>query len=83
VADDTLNALPFSLRLTLLSGSLSASLALLKTYFFSRAFALGALLSGLYRERRYINLEIRYDTILWTIQGQGLSGQPVRDGMDT
>jgi len=27
-------------------------------------FALGALLSGLYRERRYINLEIQYDTIV-------------------
>src|SRR6218665_247211 len=27
-------------------------------------FALGAILSGLDRERRYINVEIRYDTIL-------------------
>src|SRR6218665_2607707 len=45
---------------TLLSGSLSASLSLLKTLW---VFALGMLLSGLYRERRYINIEIRYDTI--------------------
>ena len=54
------NALPSSLRLTLLSGSLSASLSLLKTYFFSWVFALRALWSGLDRERRYINLEIRF-----------------------
>jgi len=43
------------------SGSLSTSLSFLETYFYSRVFALGALQSGLYSERRYINLEIRYD----------------------
>jgi len=36
------NALPSSLRLTLLSGSLSASLSLLKTYFYSRGLRTGS-----------------------------------------
>ena len=53
---------PFSLRLTLLSGSRSACLSILKTYSYSRVFALGALLSGLDCESRFINLEIRHDT---------------------
>jgi len=52
------NALPSSLCLTLLSGSRSTSPSLFKTYFYYRVFALGALLSGLYCERRFLNLEI-------------------------
>jgi len=52
------NALPSSLRLTLLSGSLSAYLSLLKPISTLGVFAQGGLLSGLYRERHYINLEI-------------------------
>src|SRR6218665_113676 len=54
------NTLSSSLCLTLLSGSHSASLSLLKTYFYSWVFALGALLSGQthYRELCSINLEI-------------------------
>ena len=49
------NSLPSTLRGTLLSGLLSTSLSLLKTYFFSRVIALGALLNGLGCERRYRN----------------------------
>jgi len=30
-------------------------------------YALGSLLRGLYRERRFINLEIRYDTCVYTV----------------
>src|SRR5688572_9315464 len=36
------NALPFTLRETFLSGSLSSSLSLLKTYFFSRGSRTGS-----------------------------------------
>src|SRR6218665_1237161 len=69
--DLCLSALPSSLRLTFLSDQ--------HPYPFSKristlgVFALGALLSGLYYEMRFINLEIRYDTtrnnILWTYVG--------------
>ena len=55
-------ALPSSLCLTSLSGSLSASLSLLKTYFYSRGLCTGSNTDGLYRECRYINLEIRYES---------------------
>src|SRR6218665_3267024 len=51
--------------LTLLSGSLLASVSQFpfsKPIFTLKVFALGALLSGLYRGRRYINSEIRYDS---------------------
>src|SRR6218665_1062215 len=50
---------------TLLSGSQSASLSLPKTYLYSRDLStVSDILRGLDRERRYINLEIRYDTKL-------------------
>src|SRR5688572_31165857 len=50
------NALPFTLRETFLSGSLSSSLSLsLKPISSLGVLALGALLNGLGCERRYIN----------------------------
>src|SRR6218665_4011208 len=57
------NALPSSLRLSLLSGSCSTSLSgypfstLISTF---GVFTLAALLSGVYCERGYTNLEMRY-----------------------
>src|SRR6218665_3068806 len=60
------NALPSSLRLTLLSGSRLASPSLLKLISTLGFFTLGVLLSALYCERCFINLEIRYD-ILWIL----------------
>src|SRR6218665_279138 len=53
-----------SLRLTLHSGSLPASLSLLKTFFYSRgSHTAGALLNSHCCERRYINEAIQYNTI--------------------
>ena len=51
--------------LTLLFGSLLAPVSqspFSKPISTLKVFALGAILSGLYRERRYINSEIRYDS---------------------
>jgi len=57
------NALPPSLQLTLLSGSLPASFSLIKTFYTLGVFTLGALLSGPYCERHFINEEIQYNTM--------------------
>lgn len=44
---------------TLLSGSLSSCLSLLNTYFYCRGLRTGSATEGLYRDRCYINVEIR------------------------
>ena len=59
-------ALPSSLRLTLLSGSLSASLSLLRTYFYSRGLRTGSATEwSLPREALYkFRNMIRYDQLV-------------------
>src|SRR6218665_499891 len=57
------NALPSSLRLTMLSGSRSVSLSLLKTYFYSWGLCTGSATEWSLSERRFMNLEISYNTI--------------------